>query len=193
MIRTALLVAASLALAGCSKPQLNQETAARHIRESARFREPGFVGVSRQDAPSDCKAKLEGDAAWRALARIGWLQVHGEDDFERGNQGQASVKCVGTLSGDALRAGAALNTSTYDQWRIPAATRELVAIQSITSVGNGLDAVRFIYRWRLNAFGGQILGTGPESAGTAIIRHLDGSWQLAYFTSLPDFPSVRQQ
>lgn len=193
MIRMALLVAAGLALTGCSKPQLNQETAARVIRESARFREPGFVGVAHQDEPSDCKAKIAEDADWRALAKIGWLQVHDEDDFERGSQGQAAVKCVGTLSGDALRAGAALNTSTYDQWRIPAATRELVAIQSITYVGNGLATVRFTTRWRLNAFGGQTLeAAGQEFVGAAVVRHLDGSWQLADFTSLPDFSPARQ-
>ncbi|HXN47263.1 MAG TPA: hypothetical protein VN893_11520 [Bryobacteraceae bacterium] len=191
MIRIALLVAAGLALTGCSKPQLNQETAARVIRESAHFREPGFVGVDHQDAPSDCKAKIAEDADWRTLARIGWLQVHDEEDFERASEGQAAVKCVGTLSGDGLRAGAALNTSIYEQWRIPAAARELVAIQSITYVGDGLATVRFTTRWRLNAFGGQILQVGHESAGAAVVRHLDGSWQLADFTSLPDLSPVR--
>ena len=192
MTRMALLVAAGLALAGCSKPLLNQERAARVIRESPPFREPGFVGVARQEAPSDCKTKLEEDADWRALARTGWLEVHGEEDYERESQGQAAVKCVGVLSGDALRAGAALNTSTYDQWRVPAAVRELVAIRSITSAGNGLTTVRFTYRWRLNAFGGQILQPGHESAGAAVLRHLGGSWQLAEFTSLPDFSPARQ-
>jgi hypothetical protein len=192
MIRMALLVAAGLALAGCSRPLLNQETAARVIRENVRFREPGFVGVAHQDAPSDCKAKIAEDADWRALARTGWLQVHNEDDFERGSQGQAAIRCVGTLSGDGLRAGAALNTNTYDQWRIPAATRELVAIRSITTAGNGLFTVRFSYRWRLNAFGGQILEAGNESSGAAVLRHMGGAWQLTEFTSLPDFSPVRQ-
>jgi len=192
MIRTSLLVAAALALTGCSKPQLNQETAARVIRESARFREPGFVGVSHQDAPSDCKTKLADDADWRGLARIGWLQVHDEDDYERASQGRPAVRCVGSLSGDALRAGAVLDTSTYDQWRIPVASRELVAIQSIANVGNGLATVRFTTRWRLNAFGGQILQPESESAGAAVVRHLDGSWQLTDFTSLPDFSPARQ-
>jgi hypothetical protein len=192
MIRTALLVAVGLALAGCSKPELNPETATRVIRESARFREPGFVGVAHQDAPSDCKAKLEQDADWRALAKTGWLEVHDEDDFERASQGQPAVRCVGTLSGDGLRAGAALNTSTYDQWRIPAATRELVAIQSITDMGNGVATVRFTTRWRLNAFGGQILEPGHESAGAAVLRHMGGAWQLADFTSLREFSPARQ-
>ena len=192
MIRTALLVAAGLALAGCSKPLLNQGTAARVIRESARFREPGFVGVSHQDAPSDCKAKIADDADWRALARTGWLELREQDDFERASRGQPAVECVGTLSGDGLRAGAALNTNTYDQWRVPAATRELVAIRSITTAENGLTTVRFSFRWRLNAFGGQILSTAGESAGAAVVRHLGGSWQVTAFMSLPDFSPVRQ-
>ena len=192
MIRTVLLVAAGLALAGCSKPLLNRETAARVIRENARFREPGFVGVTHQDAPSDCKTKIAEDADWRVLARMGWLEMHDSEDYERGSQGQPAVRCVGTLTGDGLRAGAALNTSTYDQWRVPAATRELVAIRSIMSAQNGLTTVRFTYRWRLNAFGGQILQPGDESAGAAVMRHLGGSWQLTEFTALPDFSPVRQ-
>ena len=192
MIRAALLVTAGLALTGCSKPLLNQETAARVIRESARFREPGFVGVAYQDAPSDCKTKIAEDADWRALARTGWLELHGSEDFDPGSQGQAAVKCVGTLSGDGLRAGATLNTNTYDRWRIPAATRELVGIRSLTTEGNGLFTVRFTYRWRLNAFGVQILEAGHESSGAAVVRHQGGSWQLTEYTSLPDFSPVRQ-
>jgi hypothetical protein len=192
MTRTALLVVAALVLAGCSKPPLNQETAARAIRDNPRFREPGFIGVAREETPSDCKAKIEADADWRALAKTGWLEVHGEDDYERGSQGQAAVKCVGVLSGDGMRAGAALNTNTYDQWRIPAANRELVAIQSITPTEDAISTVRFTYRWRLNAFGGQILQTGDESLGAAVLRPLSGSWQVGEFTSLPDFAPVRK-
>lgn len=192
MIRMALLVAAGLALTGCSNPLLTQETAARVIRASARFQEPGFVGVAGQEAASDCKTEVAEDADWRALARMGWLELRDQDDYDQASEGRPAVKCVGTLSGDGLRAGAALNTSTYDQWRIPAATRELVAIQSITSAGNGLTTVRFTYRWRLNAFGGQTLQPGHESAGAAVLRHLDGSWQVTAFTSLPDFSPVRR-
>jgi hypothetical protein len=192
MIRMALLVAAALALTGCSRPPLDQETAARVIRESARFREPGFVGVARQDAPSDCKTKIAEDADWKALARTGWLELRDQDDYERASQGQPAIKCVGRLSGDGLRAGAALDTSTYDQWRVPAATRELVAIRSITTAGNGLFTVRFACRWRLNAFGGQILEVGHESAGAAVMRRLGGSWELMDFTSLPEFSPARQ-
>ncbi len=192
MTRTALLLVASLLLAGCSKPPLNRETAARVIRDNPRFREPGFVGVDHDDAPADCKTKIEEDADWRALAKVGWLEVHREDDYERGSQGQPAVKCVGTLSGDGLRAGAALNTNTYDQWRVPAAIRELVAIQSITPTEDAISTVRFTYRWRLNAFGGQILLPGHESAGAAVLRLLAGSWQVTAFTSLPDFAPARQ-
>ena len=192
MIRAALLIVAGMALAGCSKPPLPPETAARVIRESARFREPGFVGVAGQEAPSDCKTKADEDADWKALARTGWLELREQDDYDRASEGKPAVKCVGTLSGDGLRAGASLNTSTYAQWRIPAAIRELVAIQSISSTQNGLSTVRFTYRWQLNAFGGQILQPGPELAGAAALRLLAGSWQLTEFTSLPDFAPIRK-
>ncbi len=192
MTRTVLLILAGLALAGCSKPTLTQETAVRVIRESARFREPGLVGVAGQEAPSDCKTKVEEDADWSALARTGWLELGEQEDYDRASQGQPAVKCVGTLSGDGLRAGASLNTNTYAQWRIPAATRELVAIQSISSTQDGLSTVRFTYRWELNAFGGQVLQPGHESAGAAALRLLAGSWQLTQFTSLPDFAPLRK-
>lgn len=192
MTRTVLFVAAVLVLAGCSKPPLTQETAARAIGESVRFREPGFVGVARQDAPSDCKTKLEEDADWRALAKIGWLEIHNEDDYERGSKGQAAVRCVGALSGDALRAGAALNTNTYHEWRVPAAIRELAAVKAITPPDNGISTVQFTYRWRLNAFGGQVLEPGPELSGAAVLRLLAGAWQLTDFTTLPDFAPLRQ-
>jgi hypothetical protein len=191
MTRMALLMAAVVVLAGCSKPTLSQETAVRVIRESARFREPGLVGVAGQEAPFDCKTKIEEDADWRALAKTGWLELRSEDDYERGSEGRPAVKCVGTLSGDALRAGAALNTNTYDEWRVPAALRELVAVKSITSTEDGISTVRFTYRWRLNAFGGQVVRPGPELAGAAVLRLLAGNWQLTDFTSLPDFAPTR--
>jgi hypothetical protein len=191
MTRTTCLVVAALVLAGCSKPPLSSQTAARAIREAAHFREPGSIGVARREAPSDCKTKLDEDADWRALAKVGWLEVGKEDDFERATEGQPAVKCVGTLSGDGLRAGAALNTTTYQDWRVPAATRELVAIQSITSTENDISTVQFSYRWRLNAFGSQILDPGPELVGTAILRLLDNGWQVADFTALPEFAPAR--
>lgn len=192
MTRTAFLLAAVLVLAGCSKRPLAPETAARIIRESARFREPGFVGVARSEAPSGCKTKLEEDANWRALAKNGWLELRDDEDFQRGSQGRAAVKCVGALSGDGLRAGVALNTNTYDEWRVPAAIRELLAIDSITPPENGISTVQFTYRWRLNAFGGQVLDPGPDLAGTAVLRLLDGAWQVSDFTTLPDFAPLRQ-
>jgi hypothetical protein len=192
MTRAALLLAAVLVLAGCSNPHLTRDRAARIIRESARFREPGFVGVAGQEAPFDCKTKVEQDADWRALARTGWLELRSEDDYERGSEGRPAVKCVGTLSGDGLRAGAVLDTGTYDEWRVTAATRELVAVKSITSAEDGISTVRFTYRWRLNAFGGQILQPGPELAGAAVLRFVARGWQLADFTNLPDFAPTRQ-
>lgn len=192
MSRRAFLLAAALVLAGCSKPPLTPATAAGVVRESARFREPGFVGVNRQEAPSGCKAKLEEDADWRALAKTGWLELYNDDDFERGTEGRPSVKCVGALSGDGLRAGATAETTTYQEWRVPAAARELVAIKSITSPENGISTVRFTYRWRLNAFGAQILEPGPELAGAAVVRLLDVGWQVAEFTVLPEFTPARR-
>jgi hypothetical protein len=192
MTRTAFLVAAVLVLAGCSKPPLTSETAARVIRESARFREPGFVGVAREEAPSDCKTKLEDDADWRALAKTGWLELRNEEDFERGSEGRATVKCVGALSGDGLRAGVSVNTNTYHEWRVPAAVRELATIQSITSTENGISTVQFTYRWRLNAFGSQVLESGPELDGAGALRLLDDGWHVADFTTLPEFAPVRQ-
>lgn len=191
MTRTAFLMAAVLLLAGCSKPPLTRQTAARVIRESARFREPGFVGVASQEAPSDCKTKIEEDANWRALAKTGWLELRNDEDFERGSEGRATVKCVGALSGDGLRAGAAVNTNTYREWRVPAAIRELVAVKSITSTENGISTVQFTYRWRLNPFGGQVLQSGSELDGAAVMRLLDNGWQVAEFTTLPDFAPVR--
>lgn len=192
MSRRVLLLAAALVLAGCSKPPLTPATAAGVIRESARFREPGFVGVNRQEAPSGCQAKLEEDADWRALAKTAWLELHNDDDFERGTEGRPAVKCVGALSGDGLRAGARAETTTYQEWRVPAAARELVAIKSITSPENGISTVRFTYRWRLNAFGAQILEPGPELTGAAVVRLLDVGWQVAEFTMLPEFAPARR-
>lgn len=191
MIRAVLLMAV-LTLAGCSRPPLTQEAAARVIRDAARFREPGLIGVGRQDAPSDCKTKLQDDANWRALAKVGWLEVHDEDDYERESGGHAAVKCAGGLSGDALRAGATLNTNTYDQWRVPAAVRELVSIKSITSSDGDLSTVQFTYRWRFNAFAGQILQPSAEMPGTAALRFVAGSWQVTDFTVLPEFAPTRQ-
>ena len=192
MNRWAVLFAAALLLGGCSKPSLTPAMAAGAIRQSERFREPGFVAVNRQDAPSDCKAKIEEDAGWRALARTGWLDVRNDEDFERGTEGRPAVKCVGALSGDGLRAGATPDTTIYREWRVPAAARELVAIQSITPPETGISTVRFTYRWRLNAFGGQLLEPGPELSGVAVLRLLDVGWQVAEFTALPQFAPVRR-
>lgn len=114
-----------------------------------------------------------------------------DDDFERATEGRPAAKCVGTLSGNGLRAGAALDTTTYDNWRVPAATRELVAIKLVTSPENGIASVQFTYRWRLNAFSSQILKPGPELTGSAVLRLLDDGWQVADFTILPDFTATQ--
>ena len=187
MIRTAPLMAAVLVLAGCSKPPLRPEMAARLIREAARFREPGFVGIARQAGSADCNSKLAEDANWRAAVKAGWLEVRNEDDFERATEGQPAVQCVGTLTGDGLRAGAVADTTTYQEWRVPAATRELVAVRSVSGSDDGIATVRFTYRWRLNAFGSQFFQPGPDLAGAVVLRLLDDGWHVADFTTLADF------
>ncbi len=107
-------------------------------------------------------------------------------------QAKPAVKCVATLSGDALRAGVAVNTNTYHEWRVPAATRELVAIKSITPPENGVSTVQFSYRWQLNVFGAQVLQDGPELGGAALLRLLDSGWQVADYMALPDFAPVHK-
>jgi hypothetical protein len=191
-VKRAVFLAAVLVLAGCSRPALAPEAAARVIRESTLFREPGMIGVGSQEAPSDCKAKLADDAAWRALLKIGWIEVRNADDFERGSEGRATVKCLATLTGDGLRAGAILNTNTYHEWRVPAATRELVAVRSVTPPEDGISTVEFTYRWRLSTFGSQVLAPAPDAPGTAVLRLLDGHWQVADFTALAEFTPVRR-
>ena len=187
-----ILLLAALALAGCSKPSLTADAAGKAIRESASFREPGFVGVERLEVPSPCKAKLQEDANWRALAAINWLEVRDDEDFERGTEGQPAIKCVGRLSGDGLRAGASVNTTTYNEWRVPAASRELVSVKSVTSPDHGISTVGFTYRWNLNLFGSQVLDPGTEVSGVAVLRLLDTGWQVAEFTVMPEFAPGRK-
>jgi hypothetical protein len=185
--RVVLSLAGVLFAAGCSAPQLDRATAARVIQEAAEFREPGFVGVNRAEALSDCAAKLREDAAWGALSKAGWLAARNEDDFEHGVEGRPAVKCVGHLAGDGLRAGVSVDTTTYRQWRVPAATRELVAVTSVTPSQQGISTVRFTFRWRLNVFGREVYQPGGQLAGEAVLRSLNDGWHAASFTALPGF------
>jgi hypothetical protein len=180
-----------LVLAGCSKPPLRPVDAARLIREAADFRDPANIGVGRDDAPSDCKAKMQEDADWRALSKIGWVEFRDEDDYMRETGGRPAVKCVGRLTGEGLRSGAASETTTYQNWRVPVATRELVAVTAVTPSEDGISTARFNYRWRLNALGSQLFQPPPEAAGKAVFRLLDDGWHLADFTSLPAWAADR--
>jgi hypothetical protein len=175
-------------LAGCSKSPLGREGAARLIREAADFRDPGYIGVGRDDAPSDCKSKLQEDANWRALSKAGWVEFRDEDDFMRAAEGRPAVKCVGRLTGEGLRAGAVSETTTYQEWRVPVAARELVAVTAVTPSEQGIATARFTCRWRLNAFGSQLFQPPPEAVGKAVFRLLDDGWHLAHFTNLPPWP-----
>ncbi len=186
MTRAALLMAAALVLAGCSGTKLSPQTAASVIREDARFREPGLVSVPRKDAGTVCKAKLEADAGWRALAKAGWMEPRDDDDFLRAIEGRPEQKCVGVLTGDGLRAGATVDTTTFTLWRVPAATRELVSIQSVSSSSHGISTIAFTFRWRPNVFGREILQPGPEIPGVAILRLVVDEWQVVDYTALPD-------
>ena len=185
------MLAILLVLAGCSKPALGPQDAARLIREAAEFREPGLVGVDREEAPSDCASKLLEDASWRALSTTGWVEFRSEDDFTRESQGRPAVKCVGKLTGDGLRSGAVSETTTYQNWRVPAATRELIAVTAVTPSQDGIATARFTCRWRMNAFGSQVLQPPPEATATAVFRLLDDGWHMAHFTSLPPWPVDR--
>jgi hypothetical protein len=189
--RGRLLLAAALVCAGCSKPPLGPAAAGRLIEEAPDFREPSYLAVGRQECLCDCKSKLEQDPAWRALAKAGWAEVRNEDDFKRAEWGRPATKCVGALTGDGLRAGAAIDTTTYAVWRVPVAARELVTVTSVTSASGGISTVRFKFRWRRSAFGVELYRESKESAGEAVFRLLDDGWHVANFTSLPGYAAVR--
>jgi hypothetical protein len=161
------------------------------IREAAEFREPGTIGVDRKDAPTDCKSKMQEDADWRALSKVGWVKFRDDDDFTRETAGQPAAKCSGKLTGEGLRAGVVSETTRYQDWRAPVAARELVAVTAVTPSEGGIATARFTFRWRLNALGSQLFKAPPETAGKAAFRLLDDGWHVANFTSMPAWTANR--
>jgi hypothetical protein len=190
-VRRALVAAVALMAAGCSKPPLTVEEAARLIRGAPEFREPGFMSVDREEAPTDCASKLKDDAAWRALVKTGWVDASNQDDFTRESMGQPAVKCVGQLTGDGLRAGAVAETTTFHSWRVPCGTRELIAVTAVTPAEADTATARFTCRWKLNAFGSQVVQPPPEAVVKAVFRLLDDGWHVANFPNLPPWPAPR--
>jgi hypothetical protein len=131
------------------------------------------------------------DAGWRALSKVGWVEFRDEDDFTRETGGRPAVKCVGRLTGEGLRSGAVSETTTYREWRVPVATRELVAVTAVTPSEQGIATARFTYRWRLNALGAELFQPPPEAAGKVVFRLLDVGWNVANFTSMPAWTAAR--
>ncbi len=182
-IAVVVLGAFSVFQAGCVKKSLSREQASSSIQQSGEFQKPVYATVDQDGGLSGCSGKLIGDRNWQVLQAIGWIEPKERLDYTLGFGGNPGVRCEAIITDEGRKHSGAWisDTQMYKVWRIPTATRQMIAVNGIADQGGTSALVEFQYRWELSDFGSKMFQQPSQQAGQAVFQRFDDGWRIQSF------------